>query len=71
VLGVARDGANAMRPGVDWISVAPRLAAASPRLEVRNIYHLIKDRLITETLRFSQEEDLVDLEDHLALLSLR
>jgi hypothetical protein len=37
LLGVARDDANAMRPGVDWISVAPQLAAASPRLEVRNI----------------------------------
>jgi hypothetical protein len=33
------------------------------------LYHLIKDHLIAETLRFGQEEE--DLEDHLALLSPR
>jgi hypothetical protein len=33
------------------------------------LYHLIKDYPIAEILRFGQEEDLVDLEDLLALLS--
>jgi hypothetical protein len=34
VIGSARDDANAKRLGVDWVSVAPQLASASPRLEV-------------------------------------
>jgi hypothetical protein len=36
VLGVLRDDAHIERPAVDWVSVAPQLATASPRLKVRN-----------------------------------
>jgi hypothetical protein len=35
------------------------------------LYHLINDHPIAEILRFGQEEDPVDLEDYLVLLSLR
>jgi hypothetical protein len=70
VLGVARDGANAMRPGVDWISVAPRLAAASPRLEVRNTQDLTPDYVLARNYLYLDLGSAVRVNDYIVIILL-